>query len=383
MRTRYFQQGGQVESSQDEELMFNAVLGLIGYAASNGEELSTEEALQQAASMYLEDPDQLAQLADTQELVQAGAQVMQESDPETLQQLAQPGALTQVISSLMEQAQVQTAKRGAKLNYIRSLKNECPEGYERAFMKAGGSVCPVCKKKAKIAQKKKDGGEMQKETGGATPTMNSIKQSMKCGGKTHKIVKDEHPAGPLVYQAGKEFGDRVKRGASRVANAVADEARAAGNVIRRGYERATDDIADAATAAGRIYAQPVNFVSGAVGGRYFDPRISGQDVRDVINPVGPMFRSVARGGQRAAQYASDLYDDYINPVQYGEGGMLSADPVKIRTKDGDEYEYPDQKTADRHQELIRRFQQKKPMTDKERKELSEMNRKHQKGTSND
>ena len=46
------------------------------------------------------------------------------------------------------------AAHGAKLNYFRSLKNQCPEGEELYYYKKGGSVDCGCKKK--------DGGEVTK-----------------------------------------------------------------------------------------------------------------------------------------------------------------------------------------------------------------------------
>lgn len=63
--------------------------------------------------------------------------------------------------------QVELAKMGAKLNYIKALKGECPEGYE--MFKAGG--CMKC-------MKKKNGD-----------TINLVKEDMKkCGGKVKKRV---------------------------------------------------------------------------------------------------------------------------------------------------------------------------------------------------
>jgi hypothetical protein len=83
------------------------------------------------------------------------------------------------------------AKQGTKLSYIKSLKGICPEGYEMSYMKAGGKVCPVCKKKVKI--KKDCGGNMMKmhATGGISEMMNQIKTDLlACGGKMKKVKKD-------------------------------------------------------------------------------------------------------------------------------------------------------------------------------------------------
>ena len=54
-----------------------------------------------------------------------------------------------------QQKQAKKALHGAKLQYIRSLKNQCPEGEELYYYKKGGRVGCGCKKK-------EDGGEVVK-----------------------------------------------------------------------------------------------------------------------------------------------------------------------------------------------------------------------------
>ena len=58
------------------------------------------------------------------------------------------------------QSQTQKAAHGAKLDYFRKLKNQCPEGEELYYYKKGGSVGCGCKKK-------EDGGEVVKAQNGA------------------------------------------------------------------------------------------------------------------------------------------------------------------------------------------------------------------------
>ena len=58
-----------------------------------------------------------------------------------------------------QQKQAQKALHGAKLNYFRTLKNQCPEGEELYYYKKGGSVECGCKKK-------EDGGEIKKAESG-------------------------------------------------------------------------------------------------------------------------------------------------------------------------------------------------------------------------
>nr|DAS31875.1 MAG TPA: hypothetical protein [Bacteriophage sp.] len=37
------------------------------------------------------------------------------------------------------------ARLGAKLNYIRQIKGECPEGTYKYYFKAGGRICSACR----------------------------------------------------------------------------------------------------------------------------------------------------------------------------------------------------------------------------------------------
>ena len=103
------------------------------------------------------------------------------SQPEqALQQLVQSGASAEDIAKIVEtgvqqgkikpeigqaimqalQGQTRAARHGAKLNYIKSLKNQCPEGEELYYYKKGGSVGCGCKKK-------EDGGEIEKAQKGS------------------------------------------------------------------------------------------------------------------------------------------------------------------------------------------------------------------------
>lgn len=70
----------------------------------------------------------------------------------------------------MEGNQISMAKLGAKLNYVQTLRGECPEGYEVEKYMAGG--CVKCKKKAEGAK-----------------VVDIFKD--KCGGKAKKRVKKD------------------------------------------------------------------------------------------------------------------------------------------------------------------------------------------------
>lgn len=53
----------------------------------------------------------------------------------------------------MQQQQAQKAKFGAKLNYIKGLNGQCPEGTEMQYFKEGGNICKKC------VAKQKNGGK--------------------------------------------------------------------------------------------------------------------------------------------------------------------------------------------------------------------------------
>lgn len=95
---------------------------------------------------------------------------------------------------------MRAARHGAKLNYIKGLKGECPDGYYKAYYKAGGQVCPVCKKKQEQQQKvesAKCGKKMRR--GAVTKAMNGIRTEMFNGGgkpkpKTRTLHRDDKVA---------------------------------------------------------------------------------------------------------------------------------------------------------------------------------------------
>jgi hypothetical protein len=68
---------------------------------------------------------------------------------------------------------------GANLNYIKILKNDCPEGFEVKYFKEGGRVCKKCIERAAGGEKVKDGkkeiAEFKKACGG--------KAKKACGGR--------------------------------------------------------------------------------------------------------------------------------------------------------------------------------------------------------
>lgn len=121
-----------------------------------------EQQLQQAFLQYL--------------MQKTGAQNEQQLE-QVVQQLGEDG-LKQAYAQFMQemqQQQVQAAKFGAKLNYIKKLNGQCPEGMEMHYYKQGGRLCRKC------MQIKQNEGEMESPS-------NPI-DAFKCG---RKMRKDQH-----------------------------------------------------------------------------------------------------------------------------------------------------------------------------------------------
>ena len=89
-----------------------------------------------------------------------GAKTQQELEA-AIQQLGEEG-LKQAYAEFMQliqQQQVQAAKFGAKINYIKKLRGQCPDGYELQYYKSGGQLCKKCMKK----QVMQDGGGLPQD----------------------------------------------------------------------------------------------------------------------------------------------------------------------------------------------------------------------------
>lgn len=92
------------------------------------------------------------------------------------QQAAQIAQLIQQVAQDMQAQQVQAAKFGAKLNYIKQLRGQCPDGYEIKYFKQGGQLCKQC-------IKKQQGGKQEMPN---TVARQFKMQSAKCGKKMKK-----------------------------------------------------------------------------------------------------------------------------------------------------------------------------------------------------
>lgn len=128
-----------------------------------------------------------------------GAKTQQELEA-VIQQLGEEGLQQayQEFMQMMQQQQVQAAKYGAKLNYIKSLRGQCPEGYEMKYFKSGGQLCKKCMKKQQESEGNKPqnpidefkcGKKMKKKEQGGSVDFN------KCGSKMKKKKKSKKQEG--------------------------------------------------------------------------------------------------------------------------------------------------------------------------------------------
>lgn len=148
-----YQQGGQI--NMNEQQLQQQIVQLV-QAAMQGDQQASQQ---------------------IQQIMQAAQQGNQ--------QAAQIAQMIQAVTQQMQQSQIQADKKGAKLNYLRELKGQCPEGYELGYLKAGGHICKRC-------MKKQEGGEVEStnpidqfRAGGKKRACKGIK--FQTGGQTKKL----------------------------------------------------------------------------------------------------------------------------------------------------------------------------------------------------
>lgn len=130
---RLYMNGDTTGSRYDINTLKNSELATkLNLKFQKGGQLNmNEQQLQQAFLQYL--------------MQKTGAQNEQQLE-QVVQQLGEDG-LKQAYAQFMQemqQQQVQAAKFGAKLNYIRKLNGQCPEGMEMYYYKQGGRLCKKC-----------------------------------------------------------------------------------------------------------------------------------------------------------------------------------------------------------------------------------------------
>lgn len=110
-----------------------------------------------------------------QQIMQAFSQWAQQKGVDINQLQQNPQALEQALGQFMQEMQsqkTQAMKHGSKLQYIKSLKNQCAEDEELYYYKKGGRVGCGCKKK-------EDGGQVEKASKGAIAQFKNAYNSKK------------------------------------------------------------------------------------------------------------------------------------------------------------------------------------------------------------
>lgn len=138
--------------------------------------------------------------------------------------------------------QKQKALHGAKLNYFKSLKNQCAEDEEVVYYKKGGSVSCGCKKK-------EDGGQVKKDYGGSAIANFKAARKAKLGDTLTRMADATGSQGGFkkAQQAKqkqeaesrkKELDARFKKGQVRVGK---DIQKGTNNVTKKEREDVTKD----------------------------------------------------------------------------------------------------------------------------------------------
>ena len=132
---------------------------------------------------------------------------MKEKHPEEYKQAVQN-------QQKQQQAQAKKAAHGTKLNYFKSLKNQCAEDEEVVYFKKGGSVKCGCKKK-------EDGGEINKAQKGSAVDkfknrQKSEKKDIQWTNKDDRkldslVMRKEYHKKPLTQQGEKDLKDLKER----------------------------------------------------------------------------------------------------------------------------------------------------------------------------
>lgn len=121
---------------------------------NKGGKMNNQEEMQKAFMAFL-----------IQDAAEQGMQIQSEQDLQAYaEQLGEEGIKAKYQEFMQKmQGQTPAAKYGAKLNYLKQLKGECPEGYEVTYFKEGGMFrkgCKICEAKKAMLEK---GGDVKKK----------------------------------------------------------------------------------------------------------------------------------------------------------------------------------------------------------------------------
>ena len=122
-------------------------------------------------------------------------------------------ALEQAMGQFLQEMQgAQKARLGAKLNYLRSIKGDCPEGQEVKYFREGGRVCKKCIEKGAAGAKAKSTGKdavnefkKKKACGGIKFKQRGVPEKKCNGGKAKKHQQGGSLSGIPFMQQGKDL----------------------------------------------------------------------------------------------------------------------------------------------------------------------------------
>ena len=144
----YFQNGGIVQQDDQKQILKTAFT-----AAAKGDMETLTKVLgittEEQFKKFIELTTQMSQ---------------QKEDPE----MAEMATL-----ALQGLSKVTKASKGTKLDYIKMLHGQCPEGYEMTYFKLGGKVCKKCQKIEEACKGKK------MKCGGESPVVSEFKKKRK------------------------------------------------------------------------------------------------------------------------------------------------------------------------------------------------------------
>ena len=120
--------------------------------------------------------------------IQQVMQAAQQGDP----QAAQVAQMIQAVAQQLQGQQAKMARFGAKLNYIKQLRGQCPDGYEMKKFAKGGAVVQRCTKCEQGAKNPIDEFKCGRK----------MKKKMETGGKSKVTLKSEK-------NSTNKYGDRV------------------------------------------------------------------------------------------------------------------------------------------------------------------------------
>lgn len=141
---------------------------------------------------------QKAQKAFVQFLAQKYQLKSQQELEAKIQELGEDGLKAEYAEFQKVMAQQQSRKMmfGAKLNYIKGLKGQCPQGYEMRYYREGGRVCAKCEslqKQSAAPQNPIDafkcGRKMKKKACGGKVKEAKCGTKVACGGNIKKAQK--------------------------------------------------------------------------------------------------------------------------------------------------------------------------------------------------